>query len=69
MVTQKLISFKVDQSQLDLMDSLLPKIGYNRNKFLNKVLSTVLYCVNEQILYVERTKKDSRFIPFVSNDY
>ena len=69
MVTQKMISFKVDQSQLDLMDSLLPKIGYNRNKFLNRVLSTVLYCVHQQILYAERSKKDTRFIPFVSNDF
>ena len=69
MVTQKSICFKVDQSQLDLMDSLLPKIGLNRNKFLNKVLFTVLYCVNEQILYAERTKKDTRFIPFVSDDF
>ena len=64
MITQKMISFKVDQSQLDLMDSLLPKIGLNRNKFLNKVLSTVLYCVNEQILYAEPTKKDTRFYSF-----
>ena len=69
MITQKMISFKVDSNQLELMDSLLPKIGYNRNKFLNKVLSTVLYCVNEQILFAERTNKDTRFIPFVSNDY
>ena len=69
MVTQKMISFKVDQSQLELMDSLLPKIGYNRNKFLNRVLSTVLYCVNAQVEYAERSKKNTKFIPFVTEGY
>ena len=69
MVTQKMISFKVYQFQLELMDSLLSKIGYNRNKFLNRVLSTVLYCVNAQVEYAECSKKNTKFIPFVTEDY
>ena len=35
MVTQKMISFKIDANQLDNLDRLCSETGVNRNKLLN----------------------------------
>lgn len=42
MVTQKLISFKVDEDLLLDLDSLCRFLGVNINKILNKMVSMVI---------------------------
>lgn len=66
MVSQKLISFKVDQSQLERMDLILPQIGLNRNKFINACVVFLLDCIELQISVAIRDKKPLCLIPFMS---
>lgn len=66
MVTQKLISFKIDASQLELLDSFLPLIGYNRNKFINYALKHALNVLSYQIPVAQRYGWDCSKVNFLT---
>lgn len=56
MITQKLISFKIDINQLESLDSVCLKSGFNRNKVLNYLVSNALEVLSYQFEILERRK-------------
>lgn len=45
MVNQKLISFKIDESLLPLLDMLCGEYGLKRNNMLNVLVRTGVHCL------------------------
>lgn len=66
MVTQKLISFKVSTSHLELFDSISHDLGINRNKFLNHCFRFGLDACILQIEVARRKNLPIRSINFIS---
>ena len=48
MVTQKLISFKVDEELLPHLDSLCAEYGLKRNTMLNVLIRTGVSCLSDR---------------------
>lgn len=68
MIKQKLISFKVDTSQLEYLDSVLPLIGWNRNKFMNYALKHALDVLSYQIPVAQKCGRDCSKVNFLICD-
>ena len=65
MVSQKLISLKIDTSQMEKLDGVLPLIGLKRNDFINRAIELCLTCVSTQVDIALRSNKDVLDIPFL----
>lgn len=48
MVNQKLISFKIDEELLPLLDQLSVEYGLKRNTMLNVLVRTGVSCLNDK---------------------
>lgn len=66
MITQRLISFKIDESTFERLDSAISGLPVNRNKFMNACVNFVLDAVLIQLDVAKRQHKPIENIPFMS---
>lgn len=67
MITQKLISFKIDSSLLDSLDLTIAELPINRNKFINYCLKFGLETIQMQLDIAKSKHLSTDNLPFLSN--
>lgn len=66
MITQKLISFKINHQTLQRLDSTISDLPLNRNKFINDCVEFALAAIEIQVEVAKRQHKSLNSIPFLA---